>query len=733
VRSLFWAHGDSGIVSAGMDGAVYQWDLEESKREGEYVLKGIVYSSAVCNQEGSTVYAVGNDSMLKVLEFPSSIVQDEYQCNGVSLGQVVLSNNEKMLFGGTAEPEKPGCVRSFKFPMKNQGGAYTEYQCLSSPITRMRISHDDQFLFMAGEDGALCIMEITEKETGRRRENRDNALYAEEILVTKSDLEEKNSMMLELQNKVEELTLHNEYQLRLKDMNYNEKIKEVTEKYTQELEQDKNKFELLREEKNDMEMENVDRIKQMEDKHQHELQEIEAAFQQTIMAEVEKYQQLVHERDQQQKQWEVQQEQLVATHEAYVGEVTDEFEDRLEQDRHQRQEMEAEAHEMNHQYKETTDQLEQDIDLEIEQLKANYDSKLNQEREATLRYKGENGIMKKKFSALQKDIEDQREEIKDLLEREKELYEQIKTLDKEILAHKREIKGRDETIGEKEKRIYDLKKKNQELEKFKFVLDYKIKELKRQIEPRENEITDMKEQIKEMDHELEQFHKSNAALDLMIGELRKRLDSMQLQIMRQRQKLGDQESVIRRFRAQLHEAVQHIQDPEMLRESIARLFKKNEQEALASGEMDVDIQGEYQRQREYLEKSVDQLKGKFARDVKLHKTDNLKIMQENMTLIKEINELRQTAIAFKLQQQEAAVLGSVSELPSAGGGGFGNEMGGAGGGGAGMRPPSSGGGDGLGNANPYEIISMQRQHIAELKASIDKLQQARQFQAGYDG
>jgi hypothetical protein len=41
VRSLFWAHGDSGIVSAGMDGAVYQWDLEESKREGEYVLKGI--------------------------------------------------------------------------------------------------------------------------------------------------------------------------------------------------------------------------------------------------------------------------------------------------------------------------------------------------------------------------------------------------------------------------------------------------------------------------------------------------------------------------------------------------------------------------------------------------------------------------------------------------------------------------------------------------------------------
>ena len=51
--------------------------------------------------------------------------------------------------------------------------------------------------------------------------------FAEEILVTKSNLEEKISLMNDLRAKVEELTLHNEYQLRLKDMSYAEKIKEV--------------------------------------------------------------------------------------------------------------------------------------------------------------------------------------------------------------------------------------------------------------------------------------------------------------------------------------------------------------------------------------------------------------------------------------------------------------------------------------------------------------------------
>lgn len=47
----------------------------------------------------------------------------------------------------------------------------------------------------------------------------------QEILVTRSNLEDKNTLMVELKNKVDELALHNEYQLRLKDMNYSEKIK----------------------------------------------------------------------------------------------------------------------------------------------------------------------------------------------------------------------------------------------------------------------------------------------------------------------------------------------------------------------------------------------------------------------------------------------------------------------------------------------------------------------------
>merc|ERR1711991_924085 len=141
----------------------------------------------------------------------------------------------------------------------------------------MTTSFCDEVLFLSGEDGCLMLFDVKDKDgrgrspLGLGRDQKGKLIYAEEVLVTKGDLEEKNALMHELEGQVDELTLHNEYQLRLKDMDYNEKIKEVTEKFTQDLEQHKNRYELLREEKNDLEMEEEEKIKHMEEAHLHKL------------------------------------------------------------------------------------------------------------------------------------------------------------------------------------------------------------------------------------------------------------------------------------------------------------------------------------------------------------------------------------------------------------------------------------------------------------------------------
>ena len=59
-----------------------------------------------------------------------------------------------------------------------------------------------------------------------------------------------------------------------------------------------------------------------------------------------------------------------------------------------------------------------------------------------------------------------------------------------------------------------------------------------------------------------------------------------------------------------------------------------------STNLDQEVGQEYARQRQYLEKTVESLKKKLAADVEAHRVEGLRVMQQNVALIKEINELR---------------------------------------------------------------------------------------------
>ena len=99
------------------------------------------------------------------------------------------------------------------------------------------------------------------------------------------------------------------------------------------------------------------------------------------------------------------------------AQLRDDFEQKLDEDKQLRMTLEDEKQELNKEFDEIKLQLEDDIDTEIQSMRSKYDQQLAAEREATLRYKGENGIMRKKFSVLQKEIEDQKEEVSERGER----------------------------------------------------------------------------------------------------------------------------------------------------------------------------------------------------------------------------------------------------------------------------------------------------------------------------
>merc|ERR1719261_1363841 len=530
-----------------MDGAAYEWSLKDFKRVGESVLKSCNYTSVVCTPDGKTTFAVGTDKKIK--EISESNIVKEYEAGAQLMTQVILSHSGRMLFTGAEN----GTVQSWKFPLSHE---YQEYLCHARAVTRMCITYDDSHPFTVSEDGCLLIIDVRDKEIRASKRDKEMLAFSEEVLVTKSDLDEKTSQMSDLTNKVEEMRTHHGYQMRLKDKDLKDKITLLTDKFTAEIEGEKQRYETLAAEKNDMEMEYEDRIKNMDERHAAATQQTEAQYQHKIMAEVERYQQLMEEKELLNERWDEQNSLLVESHERLVQELTDEDEYKLQGEQLALQRIKDEKDELMRELEETRKQVEEDADQEIEELKEKYEVKLAAEREQHLRLKGENGIMRKKFHAQLKEIEDAKDDNKHLAAKQKELYANISMLEKEINGLKKEIRERDETIGDKEKRIYDLKKKNQELEKFKFVLDYKIKELKKQIEPRELEIAAANLKIKEMDGELDRYYQNNAQLVLKINDLKLKIDGVQSELRTQRNRAKDAEQYIGRFKTEVHEVVQ---------------------------------------------------------------------------------------------------------------------------------------------------------------------------------
>jgi WD40 repeat protein len=91
VRDMFWTLNDENIITCGQDGAVYVWDLEDSKRQGEFVHKGTMYLSVA--SVGSSVFAIGSDAMIKELELPELGVTREFE-GGVSLAHLAVATTK---------------------------------------------------------------------------------------------------------------------------------------------------------------------------------------------------------------------------------------------------------------------------------------------------------------------------------------------------------------------------------------------------------------------------------------------------------------------------------------------------------------------------------------------------------------------------------------------------------------------------------------------------------------
>ncbi|KAK2862634.1 hypothetical protein Q5P01_002167 [Channa striata] len=646
VRGIDWSLDDSCLVSCGMDGAVYTWNTQTGKRESESVLKSCSYTGIAFSSNCKTILAVGTDHTLK--EIKENEVLREVPPDEVAHTAVAVSHSGRVVFSGTSN----GTMRAIKYPLPIQK-EWIMYQAHCRPITKMLVTFDDRFLMTVSEDGCLMMWRIIDKE-GRGLKTNRQIVHSEEILVTKSDLEDKTQNMLELKMHLEELQMEKEYQLRLKDMNYNEKMKEISEKFTQQIESLKTAKQAMKIEMEKQEREHQESSAEVTVKHAKELKDLELSYSQKLIVEHERYQDLQQKCQEMQEDYEKQLKTKEESRIQALEELRQHYEAKLQEKIQLLAQCQEDAQQQIREYKEIIKQVEEDEERKIHDIQIKYEKKLHTEKEANTNLKGETGIMTQKFYTLQRQIDDKCTDINKLKQERQRLLGLIRSLESDIEDLKRQIAGHEKTNQDKDNTIASLKKKNQELEKLRFVLDFQFNELKKQAEPQQEDINEKKERIHQLEEELVQTDKSNTQLKLSVSELRHRLKTREKDMYKEMQKVKHLETHLQRLKSDLHNCVGFIQDPSKLKDSVQMIYARYaaQTNGVEKSSVDEDIQRAFCRQRDHMERTVNTLRMRLAKSAEQHDKVYIKIMKENMTLVTEINELRKELRSAKTQVKD---------------------------------------------------------------------------------
>ena len=129
--------------------------------------------------------------------------------------------------------------------------------------------------FSGSKDGSFCIWDIWTDEVKQEQEKYN---YAEEILITKTELEQKNILIDELKQKVDESKTECAYQLRLKDNQNAETLKEMTRKAQIEKQQMKSEMNKL-----SLEIDNMKKNRLLE------LDEIDSKSKRSLLDQADSY------------------------------------------------------------------------------------------------------------------------------------------------------------------------------------------------------------------------------------------------------------------------------------------------------------------------------------------------------------------------------------------------------------------------------------------------------------
>lgn len=177
-----------------------------------------------------------------------------------NVSKIMFTNSKKVFIYCTDEKEELGSIRYCKYPL-NLNKEIFEYQAHRCKMTKLAITHDDNYIFSAGDDGSFICYDFKDNNSKTKLEMPD---FAEEFYFSKFKLQE-------LKNVQDGLKVSNAEQKEKREKS-NKETKELNDRLINELNfkiADRERGEKMRYDKE------VDEINRMEKDHVQKLSKLE--------------------------------------------------------------------------------------------------------------------------------------------------------------------------------------------------------------------------------------------------------------------------------------------------------------------------------------------------------------------------------------------------------------------------------------------------------------------------
>ncbi|CRK95668.1 CLUMA_CG009126, isoform A [Clunio marinus] len=657
ILSLAWSMYDRFIVSSGKEGSVYEWNVSNNgERVNELVQKGTHYNAIAVSSDQSYIVAVTHSAYLREISKSQMIREYRAPDNESSLTTLAFARSDQIMFAANER----GSLYNIKMPfLESGGGSFNNNHFYHKAINRLCMTHDDKLLVSVGKDGTLVFWTITNIEN-RVTEVIDAEIGScEDILISRGELTAKIDKISLLEMRINEQIDEFSYEKFQSESSYKDQIKGIHEKYGNELEHLKKENETLKVIHTEQLNEVTEAITKSNERHQREVDELESNFNQKIILEFDNQKILIQQMQEMKENY----EQKLSKSNCILHDTKDNLERKFKKQLDEKQDfVDGLSKKIKEKEKEFEEYCRQEIltsfhfvyivieidDRNMVESQLSYEKRLKDSEEIITRWRGDAGVLKKKNSNMTKECEELRKEIELLRSQQSRFQDTIMQNQKQLDELRIERNQRDVTIKEKEKHMMEMMKQSQELETNKQILTTKMNELRNEIEPREVEIREKKERIFEMEREIKLLQQQQLNSGLKISQLRDKLLGSDKELKVEKTRSKNVRDQLTKICSDIHKISSFIQQsPEKLKEQVTALFHRygSDAELQKTLLLDVEVQNEFARQREYYEKlltkqSSSKISGGRSKKLSGSDHDTLKLLRENVTLITELNRLR---------------------------------------------------------------------------------------------